>query len=202
MARLRQVMLEALRRRNCAESTIATYIHTVEHFSRYFHRRPDQLGLEQIAQYQAALLPWRLADIVTLRLAALRFFYVQVLSEAGALPDTLSQEGVASSGDTQPGGGRASDRRGRVSLPSHPADDTSRHGRTSRRVAHLKISDIDAADALPLSLGLCQPPQERTISRCNCRPPPPKATLQIIRTCSATYKPHRLPRGAASFKSL
>ena len=62
MAHLRQVMLEALRRRNYAESTITTYIHTVEHFSRYFHRRPDQLGLEQIAQYQAALLTrWKLA---------------------------------------------------------------------------------------------------------------------------------------------
>ena len=28
------------------------------------------------------------------------------------------------------------------------------------------------------------------------------ATLQIIKTGSTTYKPHRLPRGAASFKSL
>jgi hypothetical protein len=40
---LRQIMLEELRRRNYAESTIRTYIRTVEHFSRYFHP-PDQLG--------------------------------------------------------------------------------------------------------------------------------------------------------------
>jgi integrase/recombinase XerD len=51
---LRQIMLEELRRRNYADSTIQIYIHTVEHFSRDFHRSPDQLGPEQIRQYQAA----------------------------------------------------------------------------------------------------------------------------------------------------
>jgi integrase/recombinase XerD len=45
---LRQIMLEELRRRNYAESTIDAYIHTVEHFSRHFHRSPDQLGPEHI----------------------------------------------------------------------------------------------------------------------------------------------------------
>jgi hypothetical protein len=33
-------MLEELRRRNYAESTIQIYIQTVEHFSRHFHRSP------------------------------------------------------------------------------------------------------------------------------------------------------------------
>lgn len=55
MTHLRQIMLEELRRRNYAESTIGTYIRTVEHFSRYFHRPPDQLGPEHIREYQAAL---------------------------------------------------------------------------------------------------------------------------------------------------
>ncbi|HVR27669.1 MAG TPA: phage integrase N-terminal SAM-like domain-containing protein [Candidatus Polarisedimenticolia bacterium] len=55
-------MLEELRRRNYAESTIHVYIQTVEHFSRHFHRSPDQLGPEQIRQYQAALFTrWKLA---------------------------------------------------------------------------------------------------------------------------------------------
>jgi Phage integrase, N-terminal SAM-like domain len=59
---LRQIMLEELRRRNYAESTIDAYIHTVEHFSRHFHRSPDQLGPEHIRQYQAALFTrWKLA---------------------------------------------------------------------------------------------------------------------------------------------
>jgi hypothetical protein len=48
-------MIEELRRRNFAESTIRAYVHSVEHFSWYFHRRPDQLGPEHIRQYQAML---------------------------------------------------------------------------------------------------------------------------------------------------
>jgi site-specific recombinase XerD len=79
---LRQIMLEELRRRNFADSTIRSYLHAVEHFSRYFHRRPDQLGPEHIRQYQAMLFT-KLKfspNTVTPRLAALRFFYVQVLT--------------------------------------------------------------------------------------------------------------------------
>jgi integrase/recombinase XerD len=87
---LRQIMLEELRRRNYAESTIDTYIHTVEHFSRHFHRSPDQLGPEHIRQYQAALFTrWKLApNTVTQRLAALRFFYVQVLKRGWSVAET------------------------------------------------------------------------------------------------------------------
>lgn len=72
MTHLRQIMLEELRRRNYAESTIDTYIHTVEDFSRHFHRSPDQLGPEHIRQYQAALFTrWKLApNTVIQRLAA------------------------------------------------------------------------------------------------------------------------------------
>jgi hypothetical protein len=77
-------MLEELRRRNYAESTIGTYIRTVEHFSRYFHRPPDQLGPEHIREYQAALFTrWKLAsNTVTQRLAALRSNTYQDASEA------------------------------------------------------------------------------------------------------------------------
>jgi integrase/recombinase XerD len=55
VTQLGQIMLEELRRRNYAESTIQTYIHTVEHFSQYFQRPPDQLSPEHIRQCQAAL---------------------------------------------------------------------------------------------------------------------------------------------------
>ena len=90
MTYLRQIMLEELRRRNYAESTIHAYIHTVEHFSRHFHRSPDQLGPEHIRQYQAALFTrWKLApNTVTQRLAALRFFYVQVLQRGWSVAET------------------------------------------------------------------------------------------------------------------
>ena len=91
MTRLRQIMLEELRRRNYAQSNIDAYIHTVEHFSQDFHRSPDQLGPEHIRQYQAALFTrWKLApNTVTQRLAALRFFYVQVLKRGWSVAETL-----------------------------------------------------------------------------------------------------------------
>jgi integrase/recombinase XerD len=133
---LRQIMLEELRRRNYAESTIHAYIHTVEHFSRHFHRSPDQLGPEQIRQYQAALFTrWKLApNTVIQRLAALRFFYVQVLKRGWSvaetpypkkvlhLPQVLSQEEVARLIDAA-----------EFPFSSHPVDDPVCHGSTSRR---------------------------------------------------------------------
>jgi site-specific recombinase XerD len=78
---LRKIMLEELRRRNYSESTIHAYIRSVEHFSCYFHRPPNQLSPEHIRQYQAALFTrWKLApNTVTQRLAALRFFFIKVL---------------------------------------------------------------------------------------------------------------------------
>ena len=147
MTHLRQIMLEELRRRNCAESTIQIYIHTVEHFSRHFHRSPDQLGPEQIRQYQAALFTrWKLApNTVIQRLAALRFFYVQVLKRGWSvaetpypkkvlhLPEILSQEEVARLIDA-------------AEFPFHRILLMTLYATGARRaeVAHLKISDIDS----------------------------------------------------------
>jgi integrase/recombinase XerD len=144
---LRQIMLEELRRRNYAESTIHAYIHTVEHFSRHFHRSPDQLGPEHIRQYQAALFTrWKLApNTVTQRLAALRFFYVQVLKRGWSvaetpypkkvlhLPQVLSQEEVARLIDA-------------AEFPFHRILLMTLYATGARRaeVAHLKISDIDS----------------------------------------------------------
>jgi site-specific recombinase XerD len=83
-------MLEELQRRNYSESTIRAYIRTVEHYSRHFHRSPDQLGPEHIRQYQAAMFrEWKLApNTVTQKLAALRFFYVQVLKRSWSVAET------------------------------------------------------------------------------------------------------------------
>jgi integrase/recombinase XerD len=102
-------MLEELRRRNFATTTIESYIHGVEHFSQYFHRPPDQLGPEHIRQYQAMLFTeLKLSpNTVIVRLAALRFFYIHVLKRNWSiaetpypkkvlhLPQVLSQEEVA-----------------------------------------------------------------------------------------------------------
>jgi site-specific recombinase XerD len=102
-------MLEELARRNYAPGTTREYIRAVEHFARFFNRPPDQLGPEHIRQYQAALFTkWKLSpNTVTKRLAALRFFYIQVLKRPWSpadtpyprkvlrLPTILSQEEVA-----------------------------------------------------------------------------------------------------------
>jgi len=144
---LRQLMLEELRRRNFADSTIRSYLHAVEHYSRYFHRRPDQLGPEHIREYQAALFT-KLKfspNTVTLRLAALRFFYIQVLKRGWSiaetpypkkvlhLPEILSQDEVARLIDA-------------AEFPFHRILPMTLYATGARRaeVAHLKISDIDS----------------------------------------------------------
>lgn len=48
MTHLRQRMQEDLRLRNFSERTVRHYTHTVAEFAKYFHRSPDQLGLEHI----------------------------------------------------------------------------------------------------------------------------------------------------------
>jgi integrase/recombinase XerD len=144
---LRQIMLEELRRRNYAESTIHAYIRTVEHFAGHFHRPPDRLGLEHIRQYQAAMFTkWKLApNTVTQRLAALRFFYIQVLKRGWSaaetpypkkvlhLPHVLSQEEVTGLIDA-------------AEMPFHRILLMTLYATGARRaeVAHLKVSDIDS----------------------------------------------------------
>src|SRR5665811_1999022 len=83
-------MLEELERRNYAQSTIRTYIRTVEHFAQHFHRSPEKLGLEHIRVYQAAMFrTWKLApNTVSQRLAALRFLYTQVLKRGWSAAET------------------------------------------------------------------------------------------------------------------
>jgi integrase/recombinase XerD len=144
---LRQIMLEELRRRNYSDSTIRAYLRTVEHFAGYFRCPPNQLGLEHLRQYQAAMFTkWKLApNTVTQRLAALRFFYIQVLKRGWSaaetpypkkvlhLPHVLSQEEVARLIDA-------------AEMPFHRILLMTLYATGARRaeVAHLKVSDIDS----------------------------------------------------------
>ena len=144
---LRQLMLEELRRRNFADTTVRTYLHGVAHFSQYFHRPPDQLGPEEIRKYQAALFTQLKysPNTVILRLAALRFFYIHVLKRGWSIAETpypkkvrhlpvvLSQEEVArliEAADT----------------PFHRILLMTMYATGARRAeaAHLKVSDIDS----------------------------------------------------------
>jgi integrase/recombinase XerD len=106
-----QRMREELVRRNYAESTIRSYLHTIEDFRRYVQKRLDHLGPDDIRRYQVYLREERKLDIGTAvnYVAALRFFYVKTLKRPqvkedlpypnGAkrkrrLPTILSQEEV------------------------------------------------------------------------------------------------------------
>ena len=109
MTRLRKMMLDELERRNYTQTTRKAYLFGVADFAKHFGRSPEKLGLEDIREYQAHLFRVRklTAATVSVRVAALRFLYVQVLKrpwttadvpypkQPDSLPAVLSQEDVA-----------------------------------------------------------------------------------------------------------
>ena len=60
-----QRMREDLVRRNYAESTIRSYLHTLEDFRRYAQKRLDHLGPDDIRRYQVYLREERKLEIGT-----------------------------------------------------------------------------------------------------------------------------------------
>jgi len=89
MTPLRQRMLEELQRRNYSSNTVRLYLRHVAEFAQYFHRSPDQLGAEDIRQYQLFLiqekkLAWSSYNQIV---CALRFFYAKTLKRAFLLQD-------------------------------------------------------------------------------------------------------------------
>ena len=83
MTQLRQRMLEELQRRNFSPSTIRAYIRTVREFAEYFHKPPDQLGAEELRQFQLHMLRDRKLATGTVenRMTALHFFFKKVLKQ-------------------------------------------------------------------------------------------------------------------------
>src|ERR1700684_4139200 len=82
MTSLRKRMLEDLRIRNYAPTTVACYIRSVAEFAQHFNRPPDQLGPEEIRSWQLFLLNERRVKISTYiqAVCALRFFYRNTLN--------------------------------------------------------------------------------------------------------------------------
>ena len=90
MTQLRKMMLEELERRNYSQSTVRAYVRTIRDLSRYFNRPPDQLGPDQLREYQAYLFRERklAANTVNQRTAALRFFFVAMLKKPWTIAET------------------------------------------------------------------------------------------------------------------
>jgi hypothetical protein len=70
---LMQRMREDLVRPNYAESTILSYLHTVEDFRHYVQKRLDRIGPDDIRRYQAYLREERKLDIGTVKVDAGHF---------------------------------------------------------------------------------------------------------------------------------
>ena len=81
MTPLRRRMLEDLRIRNYAPTTVECYIRSVAEFAKHFNKPPDQLGPEEIRSWQLFLLNEKRVKLSTYiqAVCALRFFYQNTL---------------------------------------------------------------------------------------------------------------------------
>ena len=84
MTKLRQRMLEDLQIRNYAPTTVDCYVRSVAEFARHFNRSPDQMGPEEIRQWQLYLRNEKKVKRSTFvqAVCGLRFFYRTTLNRA------------------------------------------------------------------------------------------------------------------------
>jgi site-specific recombinase XerD len=82
MTLLKQRMLEDLRIRNYAPTTVECYVRSVTDFARHFNKPPDQLGPEEIRSWQLHLLNEKHVKQSTYiqAVCGLRFFYRNTLN--------------------------------------------------------------------------------------------------------------------------
>jgi integrase/recombinase XerD len=82
MTSLRQRMLEDLRIRNYAPTTVTCYVRAVAEFAKHFNKSPDELGPEEIRKWQLFLRNEKKVKLSTYiqAVCALRFFYRNTLN--------------------------------------------------------------------------------------------------------------------------
>lgn len=82
MTLLKQRMLDDLRIRNYAPSTVACYLRSVTDFAKHFNRSPENLGPEEIRAWQLFLLDEKKVKLSTYiqAISGLRFFYRNTLN--------------------------------------------------------------------------------------------------------------------------
>src|SRR6266700_1765474 len=82
MTSLKQRMLDDLRIRNYAPTTVECYIRSVAEFAKHFNKPPDQLGPEEIRSWQLFLLNEKRVKLSTYiqAVCGLRFFYRNTLN--------------------------------------------------------------------------------------------------------------------------
>ena len=86
MTSLRQRMLEDLRIRNYAPTTVECYVRSVAEFAQHFHQPPDQLGAEEIRAWQLYLLREKRVKLSTYIQARLVKIFKQRDCSIGAGP--------------------------------------------------------------------------------------------------------------------
>ena len=91
MTALRQRMLDELQRRNYSPATTRGYIHAIKQFAEYFHKSPEQLGGDEIRQFELYLLKEKKLAPGTVegRMSALRFLFKKVLKRRDIAYDDL-----------------------------------------------------------------------------------------------------------------
>jgi len=88
---LRQRVLDELQRRNYSSETTRGYIHAIKQFAEYFGKSPEQLGGQEIRQFQLHLLKEKKLAPGTVegRMSALRFLYKKTLKRRDIAYDDL-----------------------------------------------------------------------------------------------------------------
>ena len=88
-----QRMVGDMQLRNWADATIDAYTYHVDKFCQFFGKPADQLGPEEIRQYQLYLVNEKKTAIDTITVGLPGFFSLSLLFARTSMPDKLEKQG-------------------------------------------------------------------------------------------------------------